>query len=131
MRGPTRSLENVQRLNVRLHMQDPELACIDENDGGPSSDLDVSLLYSWSIRWIERQVMICLGEVCCLLWTALERLNKALDTEEWMVGLKKRGDKVLAVAATAYFLVGRIRAVIDGISQKVQDGEWKQTGETE
>lgn len=47
-----------------------------------------------------------------------------------MVGLKKRGDKVLAVAATAC-LVGRIRAVIDGISQKVQDGEWKQTGETE
>lgn len=81
----------MQRLNARLHMQDPELACIDENDGGPSSDRDVSLLYSWSIRRIERRVLVCLREVCCLLWTAMAKLNQALEMEQWMVGLKKRG----------------------------------------
>ena len=48
-----------------------------------------------------------------------------------MAELKKEADKVLAVAAPAYLLVGAIRGVIDGITQKVQDSEWKQTRETE
>jgi len=48
-----------------------------------------------------------------------------------MVRLKRKVVKVLAVAASAYCLMGRIRGVIDGTSPEAQDGEWEQTRETE
>lgn len=48
-----------------------------------------------------------------------------------MAELKKEADKVLAVAAPAYLPSGGNTRNYDGITQKVQDGEWKQTRETE
>jgi len=116
-RRPTRGLEKVQRLDARLHMQDPEIGCIDKVKGGPSFDLDLAVLQPsmWSFGWIEKRVDLCWRSLLTFVDRS-EKPDQTVEAGEWNAGQKKKEKtkketRQASLGSSCYcvLLVGKIR----------------------